>query len=70
MRFTTSKETRNPNTYIICGCIYTGCIIIKKFSKVFRQFSCNNVLLQLLFFILCFYLPNLDNARYRTVNVF
>mgnify|MGYP000196460148 CR=1 FL=1 len=49
MRFTTSKETGNPNSNIIRRRIYARRVIIKELTEMLRQFSCYNVLIQFCF---------------------
>ena len=57
MRFTASKETRNPNTDFICWLFQRAFIVIQKSVKVTTQFFCNHIFRQFLndgmFIILC-----------------
>ena len=43
VRFTTSKETGNPNTHIGCRLVKSITVIIEKRNKVFLQFSGNDI---------------------------
>ena len=69
VRFTTSKEARDPDSNISRRGIKGVAVVIEKGREVFSQFFCNNVLFYFLFDNIVCVLIDLDNAIDLTVDV-
>ena len=69
MRFTTSKETRNPHTDFVGRIVQGLLIVIKERVEMFSQFSGNDIFTQFLLDALFIILGNFDNAVYVTIDI-
>ena len=68
MRFTTSKETGDPDTHLVCPASQTPLVRIEEPIHIFVQFFRHNVLIQLLIDIFLILLSYLDDTIDLTVN--
>ena len=70
MRFTTSKETGNPDSHLICIAVDSFFIAVKEITEMFQQFFGNNILIQFLIYIFFIGLADFDHAFDVAVNLF
>ena len=69
MRFTASKEARNPHTDFICGIIYRLGIVIEERAEMSAQLFRDDILTQLLAQTVIVVLGDLNDAINVTVDV-
>ena len=70
MRFTTAKETRNPDTHFIGIAVDSFFIVIKEIPEMFQQLFGHNIFIQFLIYIFFIRLADFDNTFNVSVNLF